>query len=189
MTSNDSAAELDRLDPQDFGTCFDNEATEEIVAARLERVVSSLFDEQGMSEIYVVGMGGQHKSLYEEVDAIEGAEVLFQGSLLPRVFVFLRPIIASYRGLVRVSNRDAARKVFEMLVTRSMAGIYLCPNCRSREFESAVKSEKRPTDLGFGLGIDPRHFYFIVDEDNAESSTGCYEIVSYGRDVPAELRF
>ena len=69
-----------------------------------------------------------------------------------------------------------------------MAGVYLCPTGREHDFEKAVKANKLPNELDFGLKTDSRFFYYVLDVDNAESSTGIYEIVSYGAKAPVELR-
>ncbi len=61
-----------------------------------------------------------------------------------------------------------------------MAGIYIFDESLERSFVEEVKRDPSPADYTFGLNQANDYFLYVVDADNSESSTGIYEILSFG---------
>ena len=61
-----------------------------------------------------------------------------------------------------------------------MAAIYVLPHSAEQEFVTEVRNNPSPSDYGFGTTERDDYFIYMVDADNRESSTGVFEIVSYG---------
>ena len=131
------------------------------------------------------GMGAQPRSTFGALEREKGVAVLFYRSMLRGPLALLRPIVASYEGVVRVEDPEKLEAVFGSLMDRSMVGLYCC----APENETAIVAAMRRGDSGFDFGLknDPAYLLYVVDADNAESATGIHEIVSYGREAPRSL--
>lgn len=161
---------------------YDSEITFELLKNKLERIVAAVKDRDGYV-CYVMGMGAHPQSTYKNISKTVGVELVWCGSVLPTYARILSPFIASYAGIFKVFSADKISDVFFALVEQSMAGIYVLPKSFESEFVSMVKNDPTPKDYCFGVKLNRDYFCYIVDADNSESSTGMYEIVSYGVDA------
>ncbi len=161
---------------------YDSEITFELLKNKLERIVAAIKDRDGYV-CYVMGMGAHPQKTYKNINKTVGVELVWCVSLLPKYARILSPFIASYAGLFKVFDADKISDTFLALIEQSMAGIYVLPKSFESKFVSFVKSDSIPKDYDFGVKLNRDYFYYIVDADNAESSTGMYEIVSYGVDA------
>ena len=165
-------------------TEYCNEITYELLVHRLKRITSIVKNTEGFV-CYVVGMGAQPKSVYAELKKEEGIKVVWNGCFLPKYLHIFRWVIASDAGLVKITDFAKLPELFLTMVEQSMAGIYFFRSSRETEFlESVIKNySMKSQDHDFTIKGDSDYFFYIVDADNIESSTGIYEIVSYGVDA------
>ena len=167
---------------------YDCEVREEKVISVVNKISQSdYFLDEGKS-CYVVGMGGHPKSTYKDLGKEEGIKVIKYESVLPGFSKILAPIVASYAGLVKIENSDKLSTVFTKLINLSMASIYCFDSSIENEFVQLARESLLPEERGFNIKSDRGYFWYMVDADNAESSTGIYEIVSYGHDAPESLK-
>ena len=158
---------------------YDNEVTTEQLAHHLEKVANILVNHPNYI-CYVVGMGAQPKSKYLELRKVTGVDVMWYQSILPKYLRILSYAIASYAGLIKVNKPERLKETFLKLSEQSMVGVYLFNPSREESFVQSVKDNPLPNNYDFTVKEDDDYFMYIVDADNAESSTGIYEIVSYG---------
>lgn len=161
---------------------YDNEISFELLQNKLVRISKALQNSDG-HVCYVMGMGAHPKDTYRKLKKTAGVDLVWLGSLLPKYARVFSPFIASYAGLFKVFNADKIPNIFLTLVEQSMAGIYVLPKSFEPRFVDLVKSSPLPKDYDFGIKSNKDYFYYIVDADNSESSTGVFEIVSYGVDA------
>ena len=136
---------------------------------------------------YIFGMGKHPKSTYISFQNTEGIDVVWYGSLLPGYLSPLRLIMASYAGIVRVLNPAKIKDVFEKLSALSMVGLYIFDISLEHRFIEVVKNRKYSRYADEVVKEDSAYFIYLIDADSLESSTGIYEIVSYGKDCPKGL--
>ncbi|MEJ0032559.1 MAG: hypothetical protein WDO15_20365 [Bacteroidota bacterium] len=138
--------------------------------------------------IYIFGAGKHSKITYKSLEGIKGIEVAYYYSVLPTILKPLSIVVASYAGIVKILDNSELSHVFKTLVYRSMAGLYIFDKGIEAGVIDVVKREK---DIGqldsFIKENDRGYFIYQVDADNKESSTGIYEIVSYGVECPEGL--
>ncbi len=127
-------------------------------------------------------MGAHPKETYKKLAKVNGIEVVFNRSLLPKYMYIFSLIIASYEGLIRIIDPNKLEDAFLKLIECSMAGIYIFHNSGEAEFKKNVINSLGKKEFDFGIKENMDYFFYIVDADNLESSTGMYEIVSYGID-------
>lgn len=161
---------------------YDNEITDELLEHRLQQISRSINLADGYV-CYLLGMGAHPKSTYIDLKKRDGIDVVWYRSLLPKYIRFLSFLIASYEGLVKVSNVQEIPEVFQSLVECSMAAIYVFPQSFEKQFLNDIKKNIHPKNYSFGVQENPSYFVYVVDADNSESATGIYEIVSYGVDA------
>ena len=65
-----------------------------------------------------------------------------------------------------------------------MAGIYLFPKNHELKFIEIITNNISSSSFDYGVKKYDDYFFYVVDADNYESSTGIYEIVSYGKRCP-----
>ena len=139
---------------------------------------------------YVIGFGGIAKDKYQKLAEIPGANLVFLSSHLPKPLLFLSWLVASYEGVIKISNHCTLASIFSTLSEQSMAGIYIFDKSIEDAFlENAC--DIKSSSLSYGIKADPAYFIYVADCDSYESSTGIYEIVSYGVSasfVPEQLR-
>jgi hypothetical protein len=167
-----------------------NEYEAEVTFDRVDYVIEKIMSADQIWEnkvCFVFGMGAHTLSTYFKLHKIPGVEVIWYHSLFPFYFAFLRPIIASYAGLVCIKNKNNLSHVFKTLIDSSMAGIYIVDKSYKKDFIFSVTNEPLPKNYEYGIKKDKQYFLYIVDADNYESKTGIYEFVSYGIEVPKEL--
>jgi hypothetical protein len=159
---------------------YDNEATIDLVEHKLSKI-RSIVDSLGNEySTYIVGLGGQPKALYTEINGIAGMEVKWKSSTLSSGWKLLSPFIASYSGLVKVVTSENFEYVFLRTIEQSMAGVYIFPRSYEVEFENAVSSSSDCFEFDYGIKLFEDYFFYMVDADNYKSNTGIYEIVSIG---------
>ncbi len=161
---------------------YDNEINFELLQHKLRRIAKAVENSEGCV-CYVMGMGAHTKDTYCKLKKIVGVDLVWFGSLLPKYTRIFSPLVASYAGLLKILDTEKIPSVFSVLVEQSMAGIYVFPDSFESQFVELVKSNPLPKDYDFGIKSKKNYFYYIVDADNSESSTGIYEIVSYGVDA------
>jgi hypothetical protein len=166
---------------------FDNEINFNRVEYKLIKLskIESLLEESKVCYIY--GMGAHSKSTYDLLAKLSGVELKWKTSLLP---FWLRPlsiVIASYAGLIKIVSITAMTEVFMKLAESSMVGLYIFDSKHELDFINATKKSKLSVDGDFLIKSDPSYLIYQVDADNYESSTGVYEIVSYGIKCPEEF--
>jgi hypothetical protein len=185
---------MGRLDLKGIGTfgrsahtaaSYDRDATVEEVAATLSSLSASDALRQGLMTCLLFGMGAQPRSVFRSLERQAGLSVLFLRSLLPGALAFLRPVVASYEGAIRINDAAAIKPAFSALMDRSMVGLYCFEPSREQRVIAEMKQPRGQFD--FGLAEDPSYFFYVVDADNAESKTGIHEIVSYGKATPDSL--
>lgn len=153
---------------------------------RVLRKISSVEADFGGKICYLYGMGAQPRSTYEVLGKTSGLHVIFSRSVLPKSLRFLSWIVASHEGLIRVDRRSVLPETFLALMKQSMVALYFLSSELDGQFVRAV-TEQGHGFIDFGVKADPGYSMYIVDADNAESSTGMVEIVSYGHTTPPEL--
>lgn len=159
---------------------FDNEINYELLICKLKKIAAAIEAKASDQCVcYVMGMGAHPKGTYLNLIR-DGQNVVWYASLLPRNIRWLSFILASYEGLLKVSDIQKIPELFLTLVERSMAGVYVFPKSFEGEFLDRVKNKLSPIDYSFGVKSNSNYFFYIVDADNTESTTGMYEIVSYG---------
>ena len=70
-----------------------------------------------------------------------------------------------------------------MLISMSMAGIYVFPRGFEKEFLSKVRHALPSAELDYGVKRFDDYLIYAVDADNYEARTGMIEFVSYGKDA------
>lgn len=129
---------------------------------------------------YVFGMGGHPKSSYEEIRKLDGTRVLFCRSLLGGFLGVLSGIVASYEGLVKITDPARISEVFLKLAERSMVGLYIFDPVFEDKFQHLAMSTDRST-YDFSVKGDPGYVMYFADMDSVD---GIVEIVSFGRESP-----
>ncbi len=132
-------------------------------------------------------MGKHPKSTYVNLKGMSGIEVVWYGSLLPGYMAFLRVFMASYEGIVKVLEPIHASEVFNILSKMSMVGLYIFDKSLEHSFVQTIKEKKYSAYADQIIKDDSSYFTYQIDADSLESSTGIYEIVSYGKNCPKEL--
>lgn len=160
---------------------YDNEISEELLDHHLNQIVSVYSGSKGRA-CYVFGMGAQPKSTYTELKKESGIEVIWSKSILTGPSKLLSVLVASYAGLIKISAPEKLPSVVKKLCHLSMTGIYVFDQSMEKDFVDRVIRNPLPKKFDFGIKNDDGYFLYMVDADNAESSTGIYEIVSYGKD-------
>jgi len=159
---------------------YDNEISEELLDHHLDQITSVYRDSEGFV-CYVLGMGAQPKSTYTELRKESGIEVIWSKSILSGPSKLLSVLVASHAGLIKISAPEKLPSVVKTLCHLSMAGIYVFDQSMEKDFVDRVIRNPLPEEFDFGIKSDEGYFFYMVDADNAESSTGIYEIVSYGK--------
>lgn len=159
---------------------YDKEISKELLDHQLNQIASICKGNKGYV-CYVLGMGAQPKSIYEDLRKEFGVEVVWSDSILSGAFKVLSVFMASYAGLVKISSPEKLPGVFKRLCHLSMAGIYVFDQSREEHFVDCVIKNPLPEDFDFGVKGDRSYFFYMVDGDNAESSTGMYAVISYGK--------
>ena len=165
---------------------FDRQIEQDTIARRAGLIAQQI---EGNDSVvcYVFGMGAQPRSTYASVAKMDGVKVLWNISVLPRKWRWLNRIVASEAGLVKIEKASALVEVFSKVVHSAMAAIYVLPQSAEQMFVTEVRNNPTPADYGFGATDRDDYFIYMVDADSRESSTGVFEIVSYGRDPAVRL--
>ena len=161
---------------------YDNEISEELLDHHLNQIASIYKDSRGCV-CYVLGMGAQPKSTYAELREEPGIEVIWSKSVLSGPSKALSVLMASHAGLIKISASEKLPSVVKKLCHLSMTGIYIFDQSMEQGFVSRVIENPLLKEFDFGIKNDDGYFFYIVDADNAESSTRIFEIVSYGKDA------
>ena len=159
---------------------YDNEVSEELLDHHLNQIASIYKDREGYV-CYVLGMGAQPKSIYVELRKELGIEVVWSKSILSGPSKVFSIFMASYAGLVKISVPEKLPNIVKKLCHLSMAGVYIFDQSMEHSFVNRVIENPLPKEFDFKIKDDDGYFFYMVDADNAESSTGIFEIVSYGK--------
>ena len=167
------------------------EYNKEIQGSKYEYFVEKLSEKNILENdgkvCYVFGMGKQPRSTYKKISKEQGLSVVWYESLFPKILKPLSLVIASYEGLVKILDGEKLPTVFLELSNMSMAGIYYFSKSFEKEFIETIKKKKFSVYADLIVKNDPEYLIYQVDTDNVESSTGIYEIVSYGVKCPSEI--
>ena len=166
---------------------FDREVQLERVEYTVTQIAKSTSINMADKVCYMYGMGSQPESVYSELKYLKGIDVIWYDTILPKIFKPLSFIVASYTGLIKVSDNSFLSKTFIKLIEMAMAGIYIFNKDYQDEFISQIKHNRRSPVSDHIIKKDPSYFIYQVDADNNESSTGIFEIISYGKNCPEEL--
>lgn len=158
---------------------YHNEINDELLNHKLDAISKAVTDDEKYAS-YLVGMGGIPKSTYIMIEKKLKANVIWKCSLLTGCFRILNFAVASYAGLIKISDPTKIPELFSVLIEQSMAGLYIFPKSYEAEFIKLVKKNPLPDYSDFGIKQFKDYFFYMVDADNVESATGIYEIVSYG---------
>jgi hypothetical protein len=174
--------------PATGSTQLDRDVSLGEVETRVRALALAVKSEHVDSAYYVYGMGAQSRSIYKAFAATSGIRVIFHQSIIPPAFRWLSPIVASERGLLRIDESTCLERAFMKLIDGSMAGFFRIR--RSLENEIIENARSLDTHRHYDLGVraSPDHVMYLVDGDNARSSTGAAEFISIGRDAPVALR-
>lgn len=159
---------------------YDYEVSEQVLDSHLTEI-AAIFKVADDCVCYVLGMGGQSKATYDHLKKESGVELIWDRSILSGPLRVLSFFIASHAGLVKVLDADMLPSVVKKVCHLSMAGVYIFDKSMEQEFVANVIKNPLPEEFDFGVKKDPGYFFYIVDADNPESSTGIFEIVSYGK--------
>jgi len=162
---------------------YDSEVPEELLDHHLAQI-AAILEKSDDSVCYVLGMGAQPKGTYMALKKENGIDVVWTRSILSGPLKVLSFVIASHSALVKVLDPRKLPSITRKLSHLSMAGVYIINKSMEKEFVSCVSDYPSPKDFDFGVKSDSRYFFLIVDADNADSSTGIIEIVSYGKNSP-----
>lgn len=162
---------------------YDNEIYFESINGRLSRISAALKEISNDYAIVIVGMGGKTKSIYKALASNPDVILHWSGSILPNYLKLLGHLISSESGVIEVKGLNSLTDVFELVVEQSMAGVYVFPKNYLTTFVNGVANRAAKNGFDYGIKSFSDYFYYIVDADNFESSTGVYEIVSYGVDA------
>lgn len=160
---------------------YDNEISEELLDHHLVQI-ASIFDLSKNFVCYVLGTGGHPKSTFTELRQEADIDVIWSKSLLSGPFKLLSGLIASHAGLVKILHSDKLPSVAKRLCHMSMIGVYIIDQSEEQYFLDRVMHYPQGEEgMDYGIKRDDRYFLYLVDADNGESSTGIYEVVSYGK--------
>jgi len=189
---------MERILSNDFGIFKDSmntldeyskEVSYEEIGVRLNKISSSSSLIKGEKACYIFGMGSHPKQTYKILQDKKGVEVILYESLLPSYISPLKFIIASYAGLVKVSDIEQLTSAFFLLIRSSMASIFCIDIEHEKKMLQFIGGDGQENgNILFSIKNDRGYFSYTVDADNSESSTGIYEIISYGIDASLSLQ-
>jgi hypothetical protein len=130
-------------------------------------------------------MGGQPKSLYQNLPPSQDYEVVTIESVMGKWTTVVAPFLAGWGGVLWVRNCDCLLRMFELLVEQTMAAIYVFDAGRLDIMMQIAK--ERFSELQVAVESDPQHFIYIVDEDAATSSDDVVEIIKWGPQCQSTL--
>lgn len=158
---------------------FDVESDLDRVERRVSRLSELLQQKTGLL-CYILGEGGMPKGTYERLSGMAGVTVVRQGGCMPQALFFLRSIVASERGLVRLDDVSTLPNVFDTLIEQSMAIIFVIPSDEGDAFVARSGERSRDSRFDHGVRAVESHVVYLVDADNDESKTEVVEYVSCG---------
>ena len=161
---------------------YDNEVSDELLDHHLSQIASAYKNVDGCA-CYVFGMGAQPRSTYVDLKKEAGVKLIWSGSVLSGPSKILSLVVASQAGLVKITDPDKLPLVTKTLCHLSMAGVYIFDQAIEEQFVKKVLENPLPSGYDLGVKADPRYFFYLVDADNVKSSTGIYEIISYGKEA------
>ena len=97
-------------------------------------------------------MGSHPKTTYEKLKKVEGVEVVWYKSSLPKPLRLFSFIIASFKGIIRVDNKKHLPDVFSTLVNLAMVGLYIFDKNLESEFMQVVKNKANYNDVDHFIG-------------------------------------
>jgi len=165
----------------------DRESEHAQVAARVRRIAACLEGEKDVS-VFVHAMGAQRRGTIAALASDPGVELKWSTSLIPACLAPLRLVVASYAGLLRITDVSALEATFLRACERSMAALYVVRKEYESDLIRITQESRRSAKYDFGIKRDAQYLIYMADADSFESSTGIYEIVSLGSGVSARLR-
>lgn len=170
--------------PKNKNTKF--ELSSETVKEEISNIALSLSERLEVEKnyvCYVLGMGARPKSIYKNIEKIYGIQLIRYRSVMPDVYAFFFPFVASFEGVLKVEKFEVLPRVFDLISDSSMAAI--C--CFSKKYEGSMVRSFLNAPKGKLyknlLKNDPSYVMLLVDSDCYESTTGMMKVVSYGVDA------
>lgn len=130
-------------------------------------------------QTFIFGYGGQHKSLYDELEAEGDCTLLWSEFGGPKWIGWLG-IVAGQYGLLQANNQDAFSSLAKRLAHRAMIGVLSVSQAGLSEVLSYLNKHKSKANPEIAVIIDTSAAVFILDNDNGESTTGTLLVEVYG---------
>lgn len=170
-------------------------AFRKVSAVELERVEYML----GFLSKYALGngricllyaMGGQPLDILNEVQNINGLNALVIKRYLGDRFYHnvLSYLLNARYGLFEVTDSQKLKEAFIPLISGWMAGIIIINKDFKDELIKGVMQHTDSNKIRELIEQDASYFFYEVDGDNLESTTGIVQIVSYGINCPTDLK-
>ena len=161
------------------GNEFGGAVDMELVEHRVSRLAELLSLRKDIS-CFVLGDGGMPLGTYDSLSKMSSIKILNKSSRMPLALFFLRGVVASECGLVKLEDVSALPFVFGKLIEQSMAIIFVLPSDKEGVLVDRVKKRNRDFGFDYGMRMIDNHLIYLVDADNAESETGIAEYFSCG---------
>jgi hypothetical protein len=132
--------------------------------------------------VFIYGTGKQTKELYEELQHVTGAKVIWVDFILRGFLKILKYVMAGYVGLIKIQDIKSIPTIFNKVCESSMAGIYIIDYKIEKLFIDEVKKKNRDVFSVNDVVINnsDNYFIYLIDNDAIDSETGIYEIKSIG---------
>jgi len=164
-----------------------------IGSSDLERLLESVTNAASLLEpgraCVIYGYGSSTRSLYRQLDELDGIVVLWHANFGPWWMKPLLSVAASRGGLLQVTNREAAAVAFLPMAHLAMVELY---SFRAELLPSIVKYVRKNTwrsFIGTLLGEeDPSYFCLGVDGDVPDNDLDYFGWVSFGGECPVDLQ-
>jgi len=159
---------------------YDNQVSYNLLCHKLDQIINIGKNIEN-KVCYIVGMGAHPRSTYENLEKEDGVKVIWYESMLPKYLRVFSGVVASYAGIVKIIDPEVLKRTFLTLVDCSMVGIYFFDDTFEKDFVNAIERSLPSEVYNLIIKNDEGYFIYIVDADNFESSTGIYEVISYGK--------
>ncbi len=162
------------------------EASYEGVDKSLEKISKNLDLYSQDGDWYVYSMGAGTKSEYYELSVSNDVDLVYVHSTLKGIYKIFS-FIPNYAGLFKIVNPNRIKSIFKTLLNQTMIGLYFVPDSEKKNFINRIKKKHLTSSIDYGIKNSKNYFMYLVDDDNEESSTDIYEIVSCGLGIESVI--